>query len=243
LQPSQPDQQATDKKLAQQLLYRAAAHASVGQRMKAISGQLLGYPYIVNPLVGSPEEPEVFVSTLAGFDCVTFMETVLALALARSAEEYPELLREIRYVYGEVSWRSRHHYTVDWARHNVRRGFLADITRGDDVIATRKTLDLIEQLPPRIVSFSYFPKRRLGQVSRGLQDGDLIFFVSTRKGLDVFHTGLIIRDGERVLLRHAARSRGGVVEQELKEFVDANRLPGFIVVRPRERSAWEHKVR
>lgn len=243
LLPAQPGIQISDKKLAQQLLRQAAAQTSIGQRMKVISGRLLGAPYLVSPLIGSPTEPEKLVTTLAGFDCVTFMESVLALALAGSAAEFPELLREIRYVYGEVAWRKRHHYTVDWARHNLRRGFLTDITRGPDSVLRRKSLDLIPGLPPRIVSFSYFPKKKLGHISPLLQDGDLIFFVSTRRGLDVFHTGLIFRDGRRLLLRHAARSQGGVVEQELKEFVETNRMSGFIVMRPREREKYKQRRR
>jgi hypothetical protein len=239
LLPAQPGTQISDKKFIQQLLRRAAAASSIGQRMKVISGRLLGAPYLVNPLIGSATEPERIVTTLSGFDCVTFMESVLALALAESADEFPELLREIRYVYGEVAWRRRHHYAVDWARHNVRRGFLQDITRGEETIVRRKTLDLLPGLPPRIVSFSFFPKKKLGFISPLLEDGDLIFFVSTRRGLDVFHTGLIVHKGKRVMLRHAARSQGAVVEQELKEFVEANRMSGFIVVRPRERARSE----
>jgi hypothetical protein len=62
--------------------------------------------------------------------------------------------------------------------------------------------------------------------------GDLIFFASTRKQHDVFHCGIIVRDGDRVLMRHASRSRGGVVEQDLEEFLKANRMAGVIVVRP-----------
>jgi cell wall-associated NlpC family hydrolase len=65
-----------------------------------------------------------------------------------------------------------------------------------------------------------------------LQSGDLIFFASTRRNLDVFHAGIIVRDGKSVLMRHASRSRGSVVEQELGEFLRANRMAGVIVVRP-----------
>ena len=60
------------------------------------------------------------------------------------------------------------------------------------------------------------------------QSGDLIFFASTRKNLDVFHAGIIVRDGKRVLMRHASRSEGLVVEQELGEFLKANRTSGVI---------------
>jgi hypothetical protein len=33
-------------------------------------------------------------------------------------------------------------------------------------------------------------------------------------------------------MRHASRSQGSVVEQELSEFLKANRMAGVIVVRP-----------
>ena len=62
-----------------------------------------------------------------------------------------------------------------------------------------------------------------------LQTGDLIFFVSTRKNLDTFHAGIIVRDGKKVSMRHASRSQASVVEQELSEFLKANRMAGVIV--------------
>lgn len=224
-----------DQELVRQLLQDARALPSLGQRMKSISTRLLGVPYLVNSLIGSMTEPEVFVATLEGFDCVTFMETVLALARAGEVEEFLDLLREIRYTHGEVEWRKRHHYTTDWARHNIWHGRLRDFTRGKETMVKTKSLNTVAGLRPRIVSFRYFPKRKLPSISRQLADGDLIFFVSTRKGLDVFHTGIVFREGDRVILRHAARSRGGVVEQELAEFAKANRMPGFMIVRPTER--------
>jgi len=79
-----------------------------------------------------------------------------------------------------------------------------------------------------------------------LQSGDLMFFVSTRSDLDVFHCGMIVREGSGVLMRHASRSHGAVVEQELGEFLKANRMTGVIVVRPREmrrRSAGKRRGR
>ena len=40
------------------------------------------------------------------------------------------------------------------------------------------------------------------------------------------------RDGKKVSMRHASRSQGVVVEQELSEFLEANRMAGVMVVRP-----------
>jgi hypothetical protein len=93
-------------------------------------------------------------------------------------------------------------------------------------------LDYLPDLEPKTGHFRYFPTRMLPQVCRRLMDGDLIYFVSTRKGLDVFHVGLLIKNGEHFHLRHAAHSRGAVVEQELFDFVRVNRMSGFIINRP-----------
>jgi hypothetical protein len=223
-----------DRRLAGQLIREARRLPTVGARLKFITECFLGRPYFINPLVGSATEPEVFVATLDGFDCVTLVETSLALAWAADVPQFLALLREIRYRNGEVSYARRLHYSTDWMKANVRRGFLKDITRGADTLVRTKTLDFLKAFKPREVSFRYFPKRKLGKVSRGLEDGDVILFASTRKGLDTFHVGLLFRDNGQVVLRHAARSRGGVVEQELQGFVKANTMPGFIVARPVE---------
>jgi hypothetical protein len=76
------------------------------------------------------------------------------------------------------------------------------------------------------------PKRAVPRLTVYLQTGDLAFFVSTRRYLDIFHAGIIVRDGKSILLRHASRSHGCVVEQQLVEFLKANRMTGVIVVRP-----------
>jgi cell wall-associated NlpC family hydrolase len=76
------------------------------------------------------------------------------------------------------------------------------------------------------------PKAAVPRLERYLQTGDLIFFASTRKHLDVFHAGIIARDDKKVLMRHASRGRGVVVEQQLSDFLKANRMAGVIVMRP-----------
>jgi hypothetical protein len=86
-------------------------------------------------------------------------------------------------------------------------------------------------LLPRQAQFRYFPKSALEYVSRWLIDGDLIYFVSNDKDLDTYHIGLIIRQGERLLLRHARHMRHRVFEQPLADFVRVIHSPGFIVNR------------
>ncbi len=95
-----------------------------------------------------------------------------------------------------------------------------------------RVLNVVPGLAAQRTRVKCVPKAAVPRLERYLQSGDLIFFVSTRKNLDVFHAGIIVRDGKRILMRHASRSQGFVVEQELSEFLKANRMAGVIVVRP-----------
>lgn len=221
-----------DSRRAQQLLSKGKDLRSLPERMVSFSKLLLGLPYEANPLGGSPGTPEVFTASLVGFDCVTYVETVLALSLAATPGEVADWLRRIRYEGGRVEWARRNHYMTGWIRANARSGVVRPISAG--LRATRKDrlLDIVPGLPPARMRFSCVPKREIRKLERRLVPGDLIFFASTRAHLDVFHCGVLVRDGDRWRMRHAARSRKSVVEQDLSEFLGANRMAGVLVVRP-----------
>ena len=103
-------------------------------------------------------------------------------------------------------------------------------------VIKERVLNVVPGLAPQRTRIKCVPKAAVPRLERYLQTGDLIFFASTRKHLDVFHAGIIVRDGKKILMRHASRSQGSVVEQELSEFLKANRMAGVIVMRPRELS-------
>jgi hypothetical protein len=54
--------------------------------------------------------------------------------------------------------------------------------------------------------------------------------------LDVFHCGILIRQGDSWVLRHASRTRGSVVDQDLASFLKENRMAGLMLARPCDRS-------
>ncbi len=226
-------------------LSRIRPEASLGERLRQIARWLRDRPYVAHPLEGGPHRREVFTLSLAGFDCVTYVETALAVALARSVREVPSLLRRLRYRKGRVSWRARHHYMIQWIRENIRQGFLTDLTRGPRTRLLKRRVDVVPGIPPRTLRFRCFPKKALATLAPHLRDGDLIFFVSTKPNLDVFHVGLLFVEGSpkdttvspRLILSHASRHRGRVLEQELEEFLKENRMSGVILVRPREPNA------
>ena len=223
------------RRRVEQLLAKVRSHGSAGSRIEILTRHFLGLPYQSNPLVGSADTPEVFTVSFDDFDCVTYVETVLALTLSATVDEFIESLRRIRYRDGRIDWKRRNHYMTAWIRSNARAGAVRQL-RSRDVteVVKERTLDVVPGLSPVRARFSCVPRRAIVKLERHLQTGDLIFFASVRKHLDVFHCGVLVRSDGRVLLRHASRSRGGVVEQELNDFLKANRMAGVIIARPRE---------
>ena len=223
-----------ERRQVEAFLQTAIDEESIGGRIDVLSRRFLGYPYHPNPLIGSPETAEVFTASPEGFDCVTYIETIVALARASDFDGFSDSLRHIRYHRGRIAWSSRNHYTTDWIRNNLREGILSPISlRAIPTITKQRVLNVVKGLPAREVRMKWLPKAGFPRLGPRLKTGDLIFFISTRKNLDVFHGGIVVRIGQELLMRHASRSQGGVVEQKIGEFLKANRMAGVIVVRVR----------
>ena len=221
------------RRRVERLLAKAKKDLSIESRIDILSRHFLGHAYKQNPLIGSPETAEVFTASLDGFDCVTYIETVLALARAADVDEFIEWLRRIRYEQGGIQWERRNHYMTGWIRNNARSGIIRTATmQAVATISRERVLNVVPGLKPQRVRMKCIPKPAVQQIESHLETGDLMFFASTRKHLDVFHAGIIVHDGTRTLMRHASRSKGFVVEQELNEFLKTNRMAGVIVARP-----------
>ncbi len=226
--------QSNDAQMIRQLLVETRSMKTVAERLKHVSAKLLGAMYLRRPLIGSPTEAEVFTARLDGFDCITFLETALALARTRSQDEFLALMKKIRYRNGEVAYSQRLHYATDWARNLVQFGLMTDMTIGETTVQREKLLNVVKGVPPKMTRFRFFPRTEIQAVIRWLKDGDFILFVSGRAALDVSHAGLIVRSGERVLMRHARRSYKKVIEQDLIEFFGTLPMSGFMIFRPKE---------
>lgn len=223
------------RRRVRQLLSKGKDQPTISGRIDILSRLFLGSPYKSNPLIGSADTAEVFTASLDAFDCVTLIETVLALARASRLSDFSESLRRIRYDRGRIEWERRNHYMTDWIRNNLREGVLRPVAMPYvPAISRERILNVLPGLAARRVRVRCVPKRAVTRAAKYLQSGDLMFFASARRNLDVFHAGIIVRDGPSARLRHASRSQGGVVEQELADFLKANRMAGVLVMRPRE---------
>jgi hypothetical protein len=228
-----PQPRGLNRRRVEQLLSQTKDDRAIGSRIEVLSRHFLGRPYQTNPLIGSADSAEVFTASIDRFDCVTYIETVVALARAATVDGFIEWLRKIRYESGRIQWDRRNHYMTLWIRNNAREAIIRRVSMiAVTTVSIERLLNVVPGLAPKRISIRCVAKRAVSQCVGRLRSGDVISFVSTHKHLDVFHAGIIVRNGKRILMRHASRSQGAVVEQELSEFLKANRMAGVIIVRP-----------
>ena len=106
-------------------------NSSMTERIDWISSQFKGVPYILGSLgEGADARYDQFPRYRTdGFDCDTYVNTVLALATANSLETFQQCLKYTRYHEGKISYINRNHFTsIDWNHNNQQRGLLKDIT-------------------------------------------------------------------------------------------------------------------
>jgi cell wall-associated NlpC family hydrolase len=201
-------------------------------RMERISNALLGYPYITGPL-NKFDETEQLIVNLEAFDCVTFVETVLALALCKAPADFQATLKALRYAAEEISWLERNHYATNWVRNNEGKGYLRNITPSHPVCSITREFSALANFPTQTQSISFLPPEGLPTFSASLQTGDLIFFGTMRENLDFSHEGILIREASELKLRHASRSKACVCEETLSAFLARfGASPGVVVARP-----------
>jgi Protein of unknown function (DUF1460) len=192
-----------------------------------IAKSFTGNPYVAHTLEQTPEK---LVCNLAEFDCYTFVESVLAITLARhhlkSYLEFQTTLRQMRYREGRIEgYGSRLHYFLEWKQQGQTMGLYTDVTeqlggtktqpvinfmtthRGlypalEDESAFQEILKSEKKLSEN--PWNYIPKSKVADVETHLQEGDIVGITSTIAGLDFNHEGFIIKKGNRAYLLHAS---------------------------------------
>lgn len=104
---------------------------SMPERLEKMSSLFLGKPYVLGALGegASGRYDQYPLYRVDAFDCLTFVETVLALSLADNLSSFQERMKNIRYQDGRVSFLMRNHFTdLDWNTHNQHQGLLKDVT-------------------------------------------------------------------------------------------------------------------
>lgn len=100
-------------------------------RMEIFSAHFLDYSYSDHgPLGEGPhgrydQDPLYRFDT---FDCTTFVETIISLAISSSADSFEENMRSIRYADGVIDYLTRNHFpSLQWIPNNIQNGHLQEI--------------------------------------------------------------------------------------------------------------------
>jgi hypothetical protein len=100
-------------------------------RIELYSAALLGRPYQAGALgegfSGQFDQNPLY--RFDYFDCETYVDTVIALALANSFNDFKKKINRIRYKGAQIDFFQRNHFpSADWIPTNKRNGYIRELT-------------------------------------------------------------------------------------------------------------------
>jgi Protein of unknown function (DUF1460) len=257
---SEPKDTELFNKIIQYSIQQNFYQKPYNQIIQAIAKQLLGSPYRAD-LLNHPGQEKLFVS-LSQFDCVLFVETVLAMAKTIALKNYTYLtfennVQDLRYVNGKINgYCSRLHYFSEWINDNQRRKNIFNITPKlsgfnidkkldfmskhwtsyPQIVNNKTNKDCIAKMETKLIKFNlnYIPIYKINNIYNQLQSGDVIAIATKIDGLDVTHTGFVyINSDQNIGLIHASPNGSVRISNDLKLFVEnVESAIGIIVARP-----------
>jgi hypothetical protein len=225
--------------------------------------QWVGERFVGSQYVGGmldESETEQLIVSFRKFDCVLFMETVLALSSGIRQQDYSGVgfvnrLEKLRYRGGEMNgYASRLHYFSDWINDNARMGLLRDVTEelgGDRRVKELNIMSKHRRLYKKLVDNDslhqeivametqlknvpqfYIPQEKMKTALDLIRPGDIVSTATIARGLDVSHSGFAYRNQDGTVgLLHASSAHGEVtITRSLRNYVLGNRLVEGIVV-------------
>ncbi|MFT7519380.1 MAG: hypothetical protein ACI9MC_001521 [Kiritimatiellia bacterium] len=197
----------------------------IGARMAAISELMLESPYHIDPLGegrGVDKDP---LARYDRYDCLTFLEEVLALSIAGTPEHAGEVRLALRYRDSNASYQDRRHFMeLQWIPDNIAAGWLKDTTqeygptthmvREVDAASWnhwngRSSFALAdEHLPIGTMELHVLSLDDAITAAPTIRPGSIILTVRenrTYKPIWISHVGFMVPNDERPTVRHATR--------------------------------------
>jgi hypothetical protein len=218
----------------------------VGPRAIKIGELAIGTPYEPYTLEayikagGDPSSVEPLTVSLTRFDCVTLVESCLAVARASDDEKFPSWSRfsreieRMRYRGGKRGgYTSRLHYFSEWISDGEKRGLVRNLGRdlgGENdtrplrfmtehrssypALADDRVFAKIGKMEKRLDGSPRWvvPTSDIPRVEGRIETGDVLAFATSIPGIDVTHAAFAYRGNDGVLRVLHAPLSGGAVE-------------------------------
>jgi hypothetical protein len=229
---------------------------SLGRRAARVGELAVGTPYEPFTLEaylragGNPSGTEPLTVSLTRFDCVTLVESCLAVARVAASSRVPSwqsFAREVermRYRGGRRGgYATRLHYFSEWITDGEKRGlvrnlgaqlggiedarplrFMTEHRKSYPALATNAVFRAIGEMERRLDKRPRYvvPTARIPEVVDRIETGDVLAFATSIPGLDVSHAAFAYRDSAGVLRVLHAPLSGGAVE------VTKSTLPEYV---------------
>ncbi len=209
----------------------------LSDRILAVSHALLGRPYARDPAgEGEGHDPDP-LGRYDVFDCLTFVEEVLALALALDPSGAGAVRHALRYGSGTTAHAQRRHVMeAQWIPGAIHDGWLADTTASYGTVQLRtRTLTSehwarwrglaalglpADSLPVGPVSLGVLPLATALEAVPRLRPGSVLALVRAHREdqpVWITHVGFVLPDGR---FRHASPTGAtGVVDTDLTTYL------------------------
>ncbi len=237
-----PGSRLTEREL-ERAIQESQRSPAIADRIEQLSRLFLGTPYGQFPLgEGSGIEPQPRWRADM-LDCQTYVETVLAMANARSLAEAKALLDDIRYGSLPISFATRNHFAeAQWLPANEAKGYLQEGTTRLDPRPPSATLVLhreqwsrvkgLERLstahiPEGEFSIPYLPLDEARKLAARFAPGSVLLVVRAadpERVVRVSHMALLVNTARGLAVRHASFGKEReVIEEPVEEFLDRQR--------------------
>lgn len=236
----------TDRQLIDSLLGSPQLSKSFLNRVDAISRYFMGVPYDSTGPTGEGNFDTVDTMSIYNihrFDCLTYIEHVLALAMSSNADEFISQLQRLRYKDGNIDYLHRNHFfVIDWLANNKD---IAIITPPNKAVTVTRRISkknffskkgLTVQIPDTNVSIQAWPVKEFTSELKAQSipsDMYIIAFIKKRlRSVIVNHVGFAVITPQSCLLRDANKTRKRVSQTDLVKYLDHNaeRLEGVLLI-------------
>jgi hypothetical protein len=229
---------------------------STGRAAARVGEFAIGSPYEAFALEayikagGDPAKKEPLTLSLRKFDCVSLVESSLAVARVgddpqpATWDRFAREMERMRYRGGvRGNYTTRLHYFSEWISDGAKRGLLRDLGPELGAVQDARPLRFMTEHRasyPALASDYVFeeigemereldssprwmiPAGRIAEVSPRIESGDVLAFATAIPGLDVTHSAFAYRDSAGVLRVLHAPLSGGAVE------ITAHTLPEYV---------------
>jgi hypothetical protein len=224
----------------------AAMHAAgkpLPDRMAAVSGTLLGRPYVHDPMgEGVPPDTDPF-SRYDAFDCLTFVEEVLSYVWSPDPTGAAAIRDRLRYGSAPRDYAHRRHFMeLEWIPGVIADGWMKDTTKeyGRTVALDKQVTAATwanwgaktrfpglkaSDLPTGRMHLDVLPLDEANRVADTIRPGSIILTVHVDRPpvpVWVFHVSLLVPfAGGEPVLRHATKiGDGGTRDHGFRWYLD-----------------------